>query len=138
MCVAALFITSCSGTSHIATSNAAAKANGLSTANAMLALYNSYQAKGTISLANASDLSNALILATGYTNLRNNKDNAEYKTSFAAGMVAAGTGLITTSNVNRVLDLLNSSTGLNVNATNIQSSVTAVSSIVSLLKALGV
>ena len=88
-------------------------------------------------MSNTLDLANALTVATGYTNYRNNQTNAAYKTSFAAGMVAGGAGLITSANVNSIINTMNSVTGLNVNASNIANSVNTVTSIVTLLQALG-
>lgn len=140
MCIATLAFVACGGTGKTGTatnSDAAAKAAGKSTSTALIGLYNSYRANGTISLSNTLDLANALTVATGYTNYRNNQANAAYKTSFAAGMVAGGAGLITSANVNSIINTMNSVTGLNVNASNIANSVNTVTSIVTLLQALG-
>jgi hypothetical protein len=137
MCFAALSFVSCSSLGTIAASDSAAKATGQSTANAILGLYRSYKANGTISLSNTTDLTNALALATGYTGYRNNQTNSSYKTSFAAGMVAAGGSLITSSNVNSVITTMNNLTGLNVNASNISQNVNTITSIITLLNALG-
>lgn len=140
MCFATLAFAACGGTSKTGAStnsDAAAKASGKSTATAMIGLYNSYRANGTISLSNALDLSNALVVATGYTNYRNNQSNAAYKQSFAAGMVAGGAGLITSANVGNIINTMNNVTGLNVNASNIANSVNTVTSILTLLQALG-
>ncbi len=137
MCFAALSFVSCSSMGTIAASDSAAKASGQSTANAILGLYNSYKTNGTVSLSNTTDLTNALALATGYTNYRNNQTNDSYKTSFASGMVAAGGSLITANNVNSVINTMNGLTGLNVNAANISKNVNTVTSIITLLKVLG-
>ncbi len=137
MCFAALSFVSCSSMGTIAASDSAAKASGQSTATAILGLYNSYKANGTISLSNTADLTNALALATGYTNYRNNQNNSNYKTAFASGMVAAGGSLITSANVNGLINTMNSLTGLNVNAANISKNVNTVTSIITLLNALG-
>lgn len=137
LCFATLSLVSCNSIKSATTSDAAAKSCGLSAANAMLQLYKSYKANGTISLSNSTDLTNALVLATAYTNYRNNQNNASYKTSFASGMVSAGTGLITSSNVNSVINTMNNLTGLNVNAATISNNVNTVTSIITLLNALG-
>lgn len=137
MCFATLSFVSCSSIKSFTASDAAAKAVGQSTANAIIGLYKSYKANGTISLSNTNDLTNALALATGYTGYRNNQANSSYKTSFAAGMVAAGGSLITSANVNGIITTMNNLTGLNVNASNISQNVNTVTSIITLLQALG-
>ncbi|GEM_PF-959096 len=140
MCFAvmSLGLVSCKSSSSASGSNYdAAKKSGRSTATAILGLYNSYKSNGTINLSNASDLTNGLMLATGYANMRNNRQDAEYKKAFAAGMVSAGTGLITAENAERVIDKMNSLTGLSVNAANISNSVGTAQAIIQLLQALG-
>ncbi len=139
VCFATLAMTACGGMKSGASTNsdANAKAAGRSTATALIGLYQSYKANGTISLSNAADLSNALVVATGYTNFRNNQASSTYKTAFAAGMVAGGAGLITSANVNSIISTMNSVTGLNVNASNIANSVNTVTALVTLLQALG-
>lgn len=137
MCVATmtLGLVSCGSASSLTSSNPAMD-NGKSAANALVALYNSYKSNGSISLTNPTDLSNSLILATQYSQMRANKDNTDYMKSFASGMVAAGSGLITSDNVNSIITKMNSVTGLNVNATNIANNVATVNSIVQLVKML--
>lgn len=139
VCFATLALAACGSSKSGATynSDAAAKASGKSTATALIGLYQSYKANGTISLSNTADLANALVVATGYTNYRSNQSNAGYKTSFAAGMVAGGAGLITSANVNSIINTMNSVTGLNVNASNIASSVNTATALITLLQALG-
>lgn len=140
MCFATLAFAACGSSSKTGAStnsNAAAKASGKSTATAIIGLYQSYKANGTISLSNTADLTNALVVATGYTNFRSNQSNSEYKTAFAAGMVAGGAGLITSANVNTIINTMNSVTGLNVNAANISNSVNTVTALITLLQALG-
>lgn len=140
MCFATLAFVACGGSSktgRATNSDANAKAAGRSTAASIIGLYNSYKANGTISLSNPADLSNALVVATGYTNYRANQASADYKASFAAGMVAGGAGLITSANVNSIINTMNSVTGLNVNAANIANSVNTVTALITLLQALG-
>ncbi len=136
LCVVSLAFAGC-GSTGFTSSDSAAKASGRNTANALLSLYNSYKATGTVSLSNANDLTSALVVATGYTNLRNNKANSDYQKSFAAGMVSAGTSLITSANVNSIINTMNSLTGLNVNAANISNSVGTATAIIQLLQAMG-
>lgn len=140
MCVATLAFVACGGsgkTGRSTNSDANAKAAGKSTATALINLYNSYKANGTISLSNPVDLTSALTVATGYTSYRTNQASADYKASFAAGMVAAGAGLITTANVNSIINTMNSVTGLNVNAATINNSVNTVTALITLLQVLG-
>ena len=138
MCVASLAFVSCGSTSGLSlNSNSAAKDNGKTAATSIIALYNSYRSTGTINLGNPTDLTAALTLATAYTNLRNNQADDNYKKAFASGMVSAGAGLITTSNVNSVINTMVNLTGLNVNAATITNSIGTATAIIQLLQALG-
>lgn len=139
MCVATLALTSCSSLFGGAGSTAAsaAKDNGRAAGASIITLYNSYRSTGTVNLGNPTDLTAALSLATAYTNFRNNQADANYKKSFAAGMVASGAGLITTNNVNSIINTMNNLTGLNVNASTITNSVGTATAIIQLLQALG-
>lgn len=137
MFFAALTFVSCSSLSSLASSDTAAQATGKSTATALLGLYNSYKTTGTINLGNAADLSNALVVANAYTNLRANKGNDAYRKSFASGMVSAGSGLINVNNVDSIIGTMNNLTGLGVNASNISNSVGTATAIIQLLQALG-
>ena len=140
MCFATLAFASCSssslGTSNSASSTAA-KDSGKTSARALVSLYNSYKSTGTINLGTPTDLTAALNLATAYTKFRNNQADPNYKKAFATGMVAAGAGLITTANVNTIIDKMNTLTGLNVNAATITNSVGTATAIIQLLQALG-
>ena len=143
MCIATLAFVSCGSTKGSSTANssssntAAAKAQGKSTAGALLTLYSSYKSTGTINLGNPTDLTAALVVATGYTNMRANQADPAYKKAFASGMVAAGAGLITSANVEGLINTMNNLTGLNVNASNISQSVGTATAIIQLLQALG-
>lgn len=137
MLVASMAFVSCGSLGGATSSDATAKASGRSTATALLGLYNSYRSTGTINLSNPADLTNALVVATGYTNMRSNKDNDAYKKSFAAGMVSAGTGLITAANVESIIGTMNNLTGLGVNAATINNSVGTATAILQLLQTLG-
>ena len=140
MCIATLAFASCSSSSFgtaNTSSTTAAKDSGKTSARALVSLYNSYKSTGTINLGNPTDLTAALNLATAYTNFRNNQADPNYKKAFATGMVAAGAGLITTANVNTIIDKMNTLTGLNVNAATITNSVGTATAIIQLLQALG-
>ena len=135
LCFATMALSSC-GLTQVASTDNAAKASGRSTAQAILGLYNSYRATGTVNLGNQNDLTNALVVATGYTNIRNNTQNAAYKKAFAQGMVSAGAGLITSENVYGIINTMNTLTGLNVNASTISNNVGTATAIIQLLQAL--
>ena len=139
MCLATLAFSSCGSTLGGATGTAssAAKDNGRAAGASIISLYNSYRSTGTVNLGNPTDLTAALSLATAYTNFRNNQADANYKKAFAAGMVASGAGLITTKNVNSIINTMNNLTGLNVNAATITNSVGTATAIIQLLQALG-
>ena len=128
LCLVATAFVSCSGLGSTSVDN---------TANAIITLYNSYRNTGTVSLSNPTDLTAALMVATGYTNMRSNRENAEYKKAFAAGMVSAGSGLITAANVDSIINTMNSLTGLNVNAATVSNNVGTATAIIQLLQALG-
>ena len=136
MCIATMAFASCGTMKGNSSSDSAAKASGRSTANALVSLYTSYRTNGTISLSNSNDLTSTLVVATGYTNLRNNQNNPAYRKSFTAGMLSAGTSLITAANVENVINTMNGLTGLNVNASTISSSVGTATAIIQLLQAL--
>jgi hypothetical protein len=137
ICFATLAFASCSSTMGSGTASSAAKDNGRAAGASIISLYNSYRSTGTVNLGNAADLTAALGLATAYTNFRNNQADPNYKKAFAAGMVSAGAGLITTANVNNLINTMNNLTGLNVNAATITNSVGTATAIVQLLQALG-
>ena len=141
ICVATLMLglASCSSSSSTTSGNdySAAKNYGKNTGKAIVALYNSYKTNKTISLSNSSDLTNTLLLASGYANMRNNRTDNQYKAAFAAGMVSAGGDLITEDNVTTLIDKMNGLTGLNVNAANISQSASTVSSVIQILQMLG-
>ncbi|MCQ2297310.1 MAG: hypothetical protein MJZ51_01675 [Bacteroidales bacterium] len=129
-----LVATSC-GSSNMA-GNTVAYASGSTCAKALTALHSSKTANGSISISNANDVSNMLAVITCYTQLRNNKDNAEYKKSFTNGLIA-GSNLINASNAGTIVNGLLGATGLDgVNASNIGQKVQTVSTIITLLNAL--
>ncbi len=137
MCVATMAFMSCGSMGGSSSSESAAKSSGRNTASALITLYNSYRATGTVSLSNANDLAAALTVATGYTNYRNNKSDEAFKKAFAAGMIAGGAGIITSANVDNIINKMNTVTGLNVNAANISNSVNTATALIQLLQVLG-
>ena len=77
-----------------------------------------------------------LIVATSYSQLRQNKGNSSYKQSFTNGMIS-GSNLITAVNATSIVNTLLNCTGLNnVNASNIQQKAETVGTIITLLNAL--
>jgi len=136
MCVAAMAMTSCSMLQS-AGSNTVAQASGRACGTAVQGLYSSYKSTGKVDLSNTTNLTNALALATAYTELRQNKDNSAYRQSFTSGLIASSAGLITSANANSFVNALLSSTGLSgVNSSNVAQTVSTVSTIVTLLNAL--
>ena len=87
-------------------SSSAAQATGQTCGNAIVGLYRSYKATGTINLTQGNNLTNALALATCYTQLKQNKDNATYRKAFSKGLVISSAGLITNQNVSNVVNTL--------------------------------
>ena len=136
LCFVTMAFASCNQLQQASTSDSVAKTNGNNTAKAIVGLYNTYRSTGTVSLSNSADLTNMLVVASGYTNIRNNKENSDYMKAFASGMVAAGAGLITTNNVQTVINTMNNLTGLNVNAATIANNVGTVTAIIQLLQVL--
>ena len=98
VCAATLVMTSC-GMLGAGANNTAAQALGQTCGSAVLGLYNSYKSTGTIDLTNSNNLTNALALATCYTQLRQNKDNNNYRNAFTSGLILSSAGLITNQNV---------------------------------------
>ncbi len=137
MCFATLALTSCSTIQSAASSDTVASATGKSCGTAVQSLYRSYKSTGTVDLTNTTNLNNALALATAYTNLKNNKDNTEYRKAFTTGLVASSAGLITQAAASGFVDKLLASSGLsNINTQNITQTASTVSAIITLLNAL--
>ncbi len=122
MLVAMIGVTSCSSLSGV--SDSAAATSGNACAKALLALRASQKA-GTLSIANATDLSNMLVVIGAYNTLKSNKGNNDFKSSFTKGLVAGGSGAITNNNASTIINLLLAANGLNdINSSNISSSGT--------------
>lgn len=134
---AAVALVSCSALNNASSQNAVASASGSACGAAVSGLYRSYKTTGGINLTNSNDLTNALALATAYSQLRANSTNESYKKAFAAGLVTGSAGTITTSNAVNFMNSLLSTTALSgINANNIASKVETASAIVTLLRAL--
>lgn len=118
--VALFAATSCGTLSNV--SDTAAATSGTACARALVSLRASQKA-GTLSVTNVSDISNMLIVINAYNTLKANKGNNNFRKSFAAGMVAGGSGIITNSNVNTIINVLLATNGLGtLNSNNISSS----------------
>ena len=134
-CFATLALTSCSLFSAAASSNTVAKASGQNCGAAVQGLYGTYKGTGNIDLSNPTTLNNALALATSYANLKQNKDNADYRKAFTAGLIASSAGLITNGNAGAFVDKMLATAGLsNINSQNIAQTAATASAIISLLK----
>lgn len=119
VCFATLAFASCGVLNSAASSNSAATAMGQTCGNAVLGLYNSYKATGTVNLTYGNNLTNALALATAYTQIKANKDNSNYRKAFANGLILSSAGLITNQNVNAFINALLLCNGLsNVSSSN--------------------
>ena len=137
MCFAALAMTSCGVMQSAASSDVAAKTTGQACGTAVQGLYSSYKNTGKVDLTYGNNLTNALALATAYTELQNNKGNAAYRKAFTSGLIASSAGLITTANAGTFVDKLMSSVGLsNITADKVTQTATTVAAIVTLLNAL--
>jgi hypothetical protein len=136
VCFATLVLTSCGALNT--SSNSAAQAMGQTCGAAVLGLYQSYKATGTINLTTGNNLTNALALATCYTQLKANKDNKAYRSSFTNGLILSSAGLITNQNASTFVNALLSANGLaNLNANSTQQqNKAATTSMNNLLKTL--
>lgn len=137
VCFATLAMTSCGSLGGATGSYAAAQMSGQSCGMAMQQLYSSYKLTGKVDLTNATNLSNALIVATAYTNLKANKEDKNYRSAFTSGLIASSAGLITSANATAFVDQMLNSAGLsNVNSQNIAQTAATAAAIVTLFNAL--
>jgi hypothetical protein len=135
MMFVAMFATTSCGTLGSVT-NTAAATSGAACGQALIALNKSKKA-GTLSVTNATDLSNMLVVIGAYNSLKANKEDASYKKSFTSGMVTGGSGLITTATATTLTNNLLNATGLDgVNTSNIAQKAQTVGTILQLLNAL--
>ena len=134
MCVATLTLTSCNLLSAAASSNTVAQASGQTCGTAVQGLYGAYKSTGTVDLSNPTNLNNALALATAYSNLKQNKDNSDYRKAFTTGLIASSAGLITSANATAFIDQMLATTGLaNVNTQNIAQTAATAAAIITIL-----
>lgn len=105
VCFATLAFASCS-VLNSAASDTVANSLGQTCGTAVLGLYNSYRNTGTVDLTNPTNLTNALALATVYTQLRQNKDNKSYRNAFTSGLILSSAGLITNTNAGNFINTL--------------------------------
>ena len=134
MCVATLTLTSCNLLSAAASSNTVAQASGQTCGTAVQGLYGAYKSTGTVDLSNPTNLNNALALATAYSNLKQNKDNSDYRKAFTTGLIASSAGLITSANATAFIDQMLATTGLaNVNSQNIAQTAATAAAIIPIL-----
>lgn len=137
MSIAALALVSCSAVQKTVSSDNAASLSGQQCATATNALYKAYKTAGKIDLSSTTNVSNILVVATAYNQLKANKGDASYRKAFTKGAVAAGTGLITAANAETFTNTLLNSTGLgNINTTNIKNNVQTAGTIITLLNTL--
>ena len=121
VCFATLALSSCGILTS--SSNSAAQTLGQTCGAAVLGLYQSYKATGSLSLTTGNNLTNALTLATCYTQLSQNKDNSNYRKAFASGLVLSSAGLITNQNSAAFINALLGTSALgtvNSNSTSVQ------------------
>ena len=137
MCVATMAMTSCSLLGSAASSNTVAKASGQTCGAAVQTLFNSYSATGKVDLTNANNLNSALALCAAYTNLKQNKDDANYRKAFTSGLIASSAGLITSKTATAFVDKMLATAGLgNINTQNIAQTAAPAAAIITLLNTL--
>ncbi|MDD3079889.1 MAG: hypothetical protein PHH37_12415 [Paludibacter sp.] len=129
---------SCSSASKLSTvissNETSATTVGTNCGTALSKLYSQYKESGKINLNNSSTLLSLTELGTYYTELKNNKSNASYISSFGKGLMNGSNGLITNTNVTSTINSLASLTGLSTLTTNASSaSTTTISQLTSLL-----
>jgi len=135
---ATLAFTSC-GILGNSTPTSSAAIAGNNASKALIALYNSNRANGTISITNPVDLANIATLVSSYSELKSHKEDSAYKNEFTTGMISAGGSLINTSNATSIVNAMLNSTGINtdfskVNLSEKMQTVTAIISLINMLK----
>ncbi|MBR1785171.1 MAG: hypothetical protein IJ760_07020 [Bacteroidales bacterium] len=137
VCVAAMLTAASCSILGGAGANSVANASGRACGTAVQGLYSSYHTNGKLDLATGNNLSNALALATAYTQLQQNKDNADYRKSFTSGLIASSAGLITSANADSFIGSLLSASSLGgLTAEKVTQTASTVQTIVSLLQIL--
>lgn len=112
VCFATMAFTSCGILGSAASSNSAAATLGQTCGSAVLGLYQSYKATGTINLLTGNNLTHALALATCYTQIKANASNSDYRKAFASGLIMSSAGLITNQNSSAFINALLAANGL--------------------------
>lgn len=136
MCLATLVMASCNAFSS-AGSNSVAMLSGQNCGSAVKGLYNSYKSTGNLNITSGTNLTNALALASCYSQLKQNKNDKQFRKSFIKGMVQSSTGLFTTATATNFVDQMLNSSGLaNVNSSNIAQTASTATTIISLLNTL--
>lgn len=137
VCFATMAMTSCGMLQNVSSSNALAQASGQACGTAVLGLYSSYKTTGKLDLTNATNFSNALALASAYSQLQQNKDNSAYRSAFTTGLIASSAGLVTTANATSFLDKLLGTTALgSISAERVTQTASTAMAIITLLNAL--
>ncbi|MBR4739141.1 MAG: hypothetical protein IK058_03955 [Bacteroidales bacterium] len=137
VCVAALAMTSCSSLQSASASNPVAYASGQACGTAVQGLYGSYRNTGKLDLTAGNNLTNALAVATAYSQMQQNKNSQSYRRAFTNGLIASSSGLITTANATSFVDKLLGTTALaNVNANSVSQTATTAMAIITLLNTL--
>ncbi len=137
MCVATLAMTSCSLLQSASSSNSVAQASGKACGTAVQGLYSSYKSTGKMDLTAGNNLTNALALATAYSELQQHKEDTAYRNAFTTGLIASSAGLITAANATSFVDKLINSVGLsNVSVDKMAQTASTVATIVTLLNTL--
>ena len=114
-----------------------AQVSGQACGTAVLGLYNSYHNNGKVDLTNTTDLSNALALATCYTQLKENKDNESFRKAFANGLILSSAGLITSANATSFMNtLLGTSALSNINTEKVTQTAATAAAVITLLNSL--
>lgn len=137
MFAAVMAFTSCSTLVGGSTTSAGSKA-GSQASSALVGLYNSHKANGTIAITNPTDMTNILSLLSAYNELKSHKDDASYKSEFAKGMASVGGNVITTANATSVMNSMLSATGLssNFSSANLSEKMQTVQAIITLVQLL--
>lgn len=137
VCIATLAMTSCSLLQNAAASNTAANASGQACGSAVNGLYKSYKSTGNLDITSGTNLTNALQLATAYSQLKQNKNDKSYRKAFTSGLITSSAGLVTSQNANAFINKMLSISGLsNINASNVTQTAATAASIISLFSTL--
>ncbi len=138
MMTAVLFSCSSLSTTSTTSTTSAAYTAGQTFGTSLKSLYSSYKSAGKLDVNNTTNLLNIATLANSCTTVKNQtKGTTTYK-DFAKGAIVAGTGLITTSNVDDIISSVTSIAGLSdiKNSSAVSTSTSVLNSISSVLNAI--